>query len=171
MSKSKIAEERLQMVLIYMHSDAVASDDKLKAIKNMWYDGEIDYIEVIKEAYAVREKLDAFKYLLIPLGFRINDNNDPATKAYIKFNDRERDIRLWVNELDHAARMLNRYEDSFNEVKAAIKAFKEGKVDHETVMMEFYHHLGTFDLEIEDVEALIRDIEHWKNPPDINNES
>lgn len=168
---NKIAEERLQLVLSYMHSDAIASDDKLRTFKNMWYDGEIDYLEIIKEAYAVREKLDAFKYLLIPFGFRINDNNDPATKAYRKFSDRERDIRLWVNELDHAARMLNRYEDSFNEVSAAIKAFKEGKITREAVMMEFYHQLGTCDLEIEDVEALIRDIEHWKNPPDINNES
>lgn len=168
---NKIAEERLQRVLTYMHSDAIVSDDKLRIFKSMWYDGEIDYLEIIKEAYAVREKLDAFKYLLIPLGFRTDDNDDPVTQAYRKFSDRERDLRLWVNELDHAARMLNRYNDTFNEVSVVIKAFREGKITREAVMMEFYHRLGTFDLEIEDVEALIRDIECWKNPSDINNES
>lgn len=167
---NKIAEERLQMVLIYMNSDATASDDKLRIFKNMWYEGQIDYLEIIKETYAVKEKLDAFKYLLIPLRTSIDDNN-PVTKVYSKFSDREQDLRLWVNELDHAARMINRYNEVREAIKEAIKDFREGKVTREIVMLELYHQMGTSDLEVEDVEALIRDIECWKNPPDINYES
>lgn len=153
------AEVLLQAVLDGMKEDVKASNSKLEAYQKLWHEGEINYREIIQESIVLREKLSSFLFLLTPLEFNLDNPNDPITKMYGEFIEQEEKLRHRVMELEHAASMLRHFGDLRCEISGKIKQVEEGRLDRDFLIIDFAYDLGTHGLSVEDVKAIIRDIE------------